>query len=105
MNCLVLLLLVLCCGNQSNCGCSGNGADSYFRGTNRQERGGYGNNGCGCNVVNDNPCGCSGNVIEPRNNGAGDNNCCSDGRNFIPYPASGGGYEERQNNNGCDCGQ
>lgn len=92
MNCLVLLLLVLCCGNQS-----GYGSNGVYG------RSGRGNGGW----QNDNQCGCSGNgnFVESRNNSMGDDNCHPDVRNFIPYPASNGGFDGRQNNNDCDCNQ
>lgn len=104
MNCLVLLLLVLCCGNQSGCG--GNGTSRFFGNGGWLGENGYGNNnGYGFNTANNNQCGCSEDVIEPRNNGIGEDNCRSDVRNFIPYPTSNGGFDERQNRNDCDCNQ
>ena len=105
MNCLVLLLLVLCCGNQSGCG--GSGTSRFSENGGWLGGNGYGNNnGYGFNTANNNnQCGCSGDGIETRNNGIGEDNCRSDGRNFIPCPTSNGGFNERQNPNDCDCNQ
>lgn len=102
MNCFVLLLLVLCCGNQS-----GRSGDGVFGRSGSGNGNWWGDNGYGRNNDNDNQCGCSGNgsFIESRNNNIGDDNCRSDVRNFIPYPTSNGGFDERQNNNDCDCNQ
>ncbi len=88
MNCLLLVLLLLC--NQNNgcdndCGCG-----------NRNR--GCGNSGTGgiCNSVGsgrdrDDSCGCSDSRVEPRT--------------FIPYPGSTCGCEEPRSNTGCDCNQ
>lgn len=104
MNCLVLLLLVLCCGNQSGCG--GGGTSRFSENGGWLGGNGYGNNNdYGFNTANNNQCGCSGDGIETRNNGIREDNCRSDVRNFIPYPTSNGGFDERQNSNDCDCNQ
>lgn len=83
MNCLILVLLLLCCGNgrgaQNDSGCQ-NGRPA--------ERGYFGGSGRGCgNDPGPEP------RLEPRT--------------FISYPGPGGsnnGCEEPRNNNGCDCG-
>ena len=92
MNCLLLVLLLLC--NQNNSGCNN---DCGCGNSNS----GCGNNGVGCNR---NSGGCSNRERER------EENCrCSDSRieprTFIPYPGSTCGCEEPRNNNGCDCNQ
>ncbi|MCM1125036.1 MAG: hypothetical protein NC429_01060 [Lachnospiraceae bacterium] len=87
MNYLILVLLLLCCGNgsgaQSDCGCQNRQADRGFRDRNEREH------DCGCR--NDSR---QESRLEPRT--------------FISYPnpnsSSNCGCEESRNNNGCDCG-
>lgn len=94
MNCLILVLLLLCC--QGGCGNSGFGCS-----TNRDD---------GC--PDRNPCrrdsdrGRDGDRDRDRER-ASDCGCRNESRveprPFIPYPGSTCGCEESRNNNGCDC--
>lgn len=81
MNCLILVLLLLSCGNGGNC----------QNENNCQNRG---SNDCGRRDTNDRDCGC-------RNDSRQESRL--EPRPFISYPGSSCGCEEPRNNNGCDC--
>lgn len=101
MNCLILVLLLLCCGNGGNCQ-----NDSTCRNKS--------SNDCGRRDMNDRDCGrrdMSDRDCGRRDMGDRDCGCRNDSRpesrleprSFISYPGSNCGCEEPRNNNGCDC--
>lgn len=81
MNCLILVLLLLCCGNGGNCQ---NESNCRNNGSNDRGRRDMGDRDCGCR--NDSR---QESRLEPRS--------------FISYPGSNCGCDEPRNNNGCDC--
>lgn len=122
MNCLFLVLLLLCCGNDNGCGCFGcrNAAergcgsdcrDGRDRNRDRDcDRGRDRDEGCGCNDRDrdrNDGCGCN-DRDRDRNDGCGRRNddCMdsrSESRSFIPYPGPSNGRGESENRGGCNC--
>lgn len=106
MNCLFLVLLLLCCGNDGDngCGCFGgrnmsgrNRGPEYRGGRDREYDGNRDrNDGCGCNDRDQerDGCGC-------RNEDRQESRLES--RTFIPYPGSSNGCDEPGNRGGCNC--
>lgn len=103
MNCLFLVLLLLCCGNDggNGCGCFG-GRNMMGREGVCERRDGQGrerdrdrNEGCGCNDRDRN-----------EGNGRRNDDCQEsrlDSRSFIPYPGPSCGCDEPVNRGGCNC--
>lgn len=84
MNCLILVLLLLTCGNGGNCQNEGSCRNNR---SNERERRDMGERDCGCR--NDSRDSRQESRLESRS--------------FISYPGSNCGCEEPRNNNGCDC--
>lgn len=81
MNCLILVLLLLSCGNGGNCPKEGRCRNNRF-------------NDRDCRDAGERDCGC-------RNDSRQDSRL--EPRPFISYPGPNCGCEESRNNNGCDC--
>lgn len=113
MNCLFLVLLLLCCGNDGSNGCGcfgglncGNGCGRDHdrdrdRGRDRN-RDRDRNDGCGCDRDRDRNDGCDRDRDRDRNDGCGCDNR-PEPRPFIPYPGPSCGCEEPKMNSGCNC--
>lgn len=86
MNCLILVLLLLSCGNGGNCQNEGSCRNNR---SNERERRDMNERDCGCR--NDSRDSRQESRLEPRS--------------FISYPGSNCGCEEPRNNNGCDCAE
>lgn len=84
MNCLILVLLLLSCGNRGNC--QNEGSCRNNRSNERERR-----------DMNERDCGCRNDSRESRQESR------LEPRSFISYPGSNCGCEEPRNNNGCDC--
>lgn len=84
MNCLILVLLLLSCGNGGNWQNDGGCRSNRSNDRDRRDR-------------NERDCGCRNDSRESRQESR------LESRSFISYPGSNCGCEESRNNNGCDC--
>ena len=97
MNCLILVALLLCCGNNSGCGsvCCGNGG--FFGGNSgcgREDDCGCGNNGGRRERREREDCGCNSDFRSEQP--------CFEQRPFLFNQSSDCGCNEPKNK-GCDC--
>lgn len=107
MNCLILVLLLLCCGNNDNCSDSNSGRERMNNDCGRERR----NDDCGCSRERNNS-GRSNNAGGSCGNDNSDDDGCDCRSDFRPEPRFeqrpfmfnqnvGCGREESQNNS-CD---
>lgn len=90
MNCIILLVLLCCCGNHGS-GCTGRECCHEDINCGHMHPNCGTGTGCGINTG----CGCTGKRPEPR----------PEPRPFIPYPGNTCGCEGPAESNGCDCCQ